>query len=247
VLDQPRIADFAIWLVALALYVFDAARLLTPRQMLLVEAGHGRLASAFSADPFTITGRALVFTPLLRPYRGAFVAPWGRPWAAAPALRAALADVDALRGTLRPARVLAAWVFLLLFVAGPALTLALGTDPAVLCVAAVLYPSVLVTIAVVWWRRRAWRLGRGAAALLSLEVLVCPAFLPNLVRKITAAHAIEVDGPQILVATAPAEVAQDFVGRLTSRAEALINEAGDDPDGQAAALREYVAAVRAAQ
>ena len=245
-LDQPRIADFAIWLVALVFYVGDAARLLTPRQLLLVEADRGRLAAVFSADPFTITGRALVFAPLLFPHRGAFVAPWGRPWAPAPALRAALDDIEALRGTLRAARVLATWAFLLLFVAGPVLTLTLGTDPAVLCVAAVLYPSVLVTIAVVWWRRRAWRLGRGAAALLSLEILVCPAFLPNLVRKITAKPAIEVDGAQLLDAAATDEAKQEFFGRLTHRAEALINEAADDPDGQAA-LRAYVTAVQAAR
>jgi hypothetical protein len=246
VLDQPRIADFAIWLVALAFYVGDAARLLTSRQLLVVEAGRGRLASVFSADPFTIMGRALVFAPLLFPQRGAVVAPWGRPWAPAPALRAALDDLQALRGTLRLARVLAAWAFLLLFVAGPVLTLTLGTDPAVLCVAAVLYPSVLVTIAVVWRQRRAWRLGRGAAALLSLEILVCPAFLPNLVRKITAAHAIEVDGAQLLAAAATEEVKLELFGRLTGRAEALINEAADDPDGQAA-LRAYVTAVQSAR
>lgn len=245
-LDQPRLADFAIWLVALALYVGDAARLLTPRQLMLVEAGRGRLASVFSADPFTITGRALVFAPLLLPQRGVFVAPWGRSWAPARALRAAVDDVESLRGTLRLARVLAAWTCVLLFVAGPVLTLAVGSDAAVLCVAAVLYPSVLLTIGVLWWKRRAWRLGRGTAALLSLEVLVCPAFLPNLVRKITAAHALEVDGAQILDATASDEVKEEFFGRLASRAETLINEAGDDPDAQAA-LRAYVAAMRAAR
>jgi hypothetical protein len=137
-------------------------------------------------------------------------------------------------------------VFGLLFVAGPVLTLILGTDAAVLGVAALVYPSVLVTIAVVWGKRRAWRLGRGAAALLSLEILVCPAVLPNLVRKITAAHPIAVDGAQLVAATASDEVKQEFLGRLTSRAEVLINEGADDPDGQAA-LRAYVAGVRAAQ
>ena len=244
-LDQPRAADFVIWLVAFAFYAGDAARLLTERRLLLVEAGRGRLASVFSAQPFTLAGRALVFAPLLWPHRGAFVAPWGRPWADARALRAALDEIASLRGTLRMARVLAAWTFLLLFVAGPLLTLAIGLDPAVLCVAALLYPTVLVTIAVVWWRRRAWRLGRGAAVVLSVEILVCPAFLPNLVRKITGAHGIEVDAAQILVTAAADDVKREFLGRLTDRAETLINEAGDDPDAQAA-LRAYLTAVRAA-
>jgi hypothetical protein len=246
VLDQARAADYAIWLVALLLYAADAARLLTPRQMLLVEAGRGRLAPVFSAEPFTITGRALVFAPLLGPHRAAFVAPWGHAWTGPATLRVALASIDMLRGVLRLARVLATWTFLLLFAAGPALTLALGPDVAVLCVAALLYPTVLVTIAVVWWRRGAWRLGRGAAALLSVEILVCPAFLPNLVRKITGAHALDVDGAQLLVATAAADVTQEFLGRLTSRAEVLINEASDDAETQAA-LRSYLAAVRAAR
>ena len=245
-IDPPRLADFAIWLVALALYVGDAARLLTPRQLLLVEAAGGRLASVFSAYPFTLGRRALVFAPLVLPQRGAFVTSWGRPWSAAPALRAALDSVQALRGTLGVARILAGWTFVLLFVVGPMLTLSVGTDPAVLITAALLYPTVLVAIAVVWWRRRAWRLGRGAAALLSVEILVCPAFLPNLVRKITAAHPIEVDGAQVLVATAAADVKDEFLGRLTTRTEELINETADDAAGQAA-LRAYLDVVRTAR
>ena len=83
-LDQPRsAADYAIWAVALALYVSDAAKLLSARQLLLVEAGRGRLAAALSETPYTIAGRVLVFAPLLRPDRGVFVALWGRPWLAA--------------------------------------------------------------------------------------------------------------------------------------------------------------------
>jgi hypothetical protein len=246
VLDQPHAADYAIWLVALALYVADAARLLTPRQLLLVEAGRGRLAAVFSAEPFTIAGRALAFAPLLQPHRGAFVALWGRPWASEHELRAGLNAIAAARGTLRLARVLAVWTFVLLFVLGPVLTLSLGTDPAVLAVAVLAYPTVLVTIGVLWWRRRVWRLGRGATALLSLELLVCPAFLPNLVRKITLAHAVDVDGAQLLVAAAADDVKQEFLGRLASRAEVLINEADGDADAQAA-LRAYLAVVRAAR
>ena len=222
-LDQPHAADYAIWLVALALYVADAARLLTPRQLLLVEVGRGRLAPVFSAEPFTIAGRALAFAPLLGPHRGAFVAPWGKPWASERELRGALDAIAATRGTLRLARVLAVWTFVLLFVLGPVLTLSLGTDPAVLAAAVLVYPTVLATIGVLWWRRRAWRLGRGATALLSLELLVCPAFLPNLVRKITLAHPVDLDGAQLLVAAAADDVKQEFLGQLASRAEVLIN------------------------
>ena len=242
-IEPPRLLDFAIWLVALALYVGDAARLLTARQLLLVETGGDRLAAVFHAYPFTLGGKALVFAPLLLPQRGAFTAPWGRPWSPPATLRGALDAVTTLRGTLRPARILAAWTFIVLFVVGPLLTAVIGTDPAVLVVAALVYPTVLATIAVVWWRRRAWGLGRGAAALLSVEILVCPAFLPNLVRKITGVHRLDVDGAQVLVVAAADDVKADFLGRLEVRAEELMQ--GTDED--AAALRAYLEIVRAAR
>jgi len=246
VADQPRTADFAIWLVALALYAFDAARLLSPRELLLVETGGGRLAAVFSAYPFTLGGRILAFAPLTRPHRGVFVAPWGRAWSAEPVLRATLGWVEALRRTLLPARLLAAAAFVLLFVVGPALTLLLGSDPAVLWTAALVYPTAVAAVGVLWWRRRAFGLTARHAALLSLEVLVCPAFLPNLVRKITTARPVEADGAQILLATAADDVKAEFLARLSSRAEELINQAADDATRQAA-LRNYLAAVRAAR
>ena len=65
-------------------------------------------------------------------------------------------------------------------------------------------------------------------------------------RKITAAHPIEVDGAQVLVATAAADVKAEFLGRLTTRTEELINETADDADGQAA-LRAYLDVVRTAR
>lgn len=244
--DQPRAADFAIWLVALALYAFDAARLLAPRELLLVEAGGGRLRSDFSAYPFTLGGRVLAVAPLTLPHRGAFVAPWGQAWSDEPALRPVLQWVQALRRTLLPARLLAIVAFALLFVVGPALTLLLGTDPAVLCTAAVVYPTALAAVVVLWWRRRAFGLTARHTTLLSLEVLVCPAFLPNLVRKITTSRPLAADGAQVLLATASDDVKEEFLLRLSNRAEELINEATDDETRQAA-LRTYLAAVRAAR
>jgi len=55
-----------------------------------------------------------------------------------------------------------------------------------------------------------------------------------------------VDGAQVLVATAAADVKAEFLGRLTTRTEELINETADDADGQAA-LRAYLDVVRTAR
>jgi hypothetical protein len=243
VLDPTHGADYTIWIVAALLYVSDAAKLLSPRQLLLVEAGRGRFAAAFSATPYTIAGRVLSFAPLLLPYRGVFVAPWGSAWTDGARLKKVLESVERLRGALRGARVLGILGFGLLFAVGPVLTLWLGTTAAILYTAAGLYPTVIVAIAYLWWRRRALRLTTGRTVGLSLELLVCPAFLPNLVRKITALESIQTDGAQLLVATAAADVKTEFLSRLESRTEELIEET--DPDDPAQAdLRAYLATVR---
>ena len=241
-LDQARGSDYTIWVVALLLYVFDAAKLLAPRELLLVEAGSGRMTAAFSDSPFTITGRVVAFAPLLRPDRGVFVAPWARAWTDATGLSATLQSIDRLRRALLAPRVVATGGFLLLFLVGPALTLALGPGAAVACTAVLLYPTVLIAIVSLWWRRRELRLPAGRAAWLSLEILVCPAFLPNLVRKITAPQPIDVDGVQILAATAGADVKEQLLGRLESRVTELMAEEDDEREP----LDSYLATVRAA-
>jgi hypothetical protein len=61
--------DHAIWIVAAVLYVLDAARLLAPREFLLVEGARGRLTPTLANAPFTLAGRIVAFGPLLRPDR----------------------------------------------------------------------------------------------------------------------------------------------------------------------------------
>ncbi|HEX6212170.1 MAG TPA: hypothetical protein VF136_15415 [Methylomirabilota bacterium] len=242
---EPRAADHAVWLVALLLYVYDAARLLGPRQMLLVEAAGGRLAPALGDNPFASGARALAFGPLHLPHRGVFVAAWGRPWSDDATLAATLEALGQLRGSLGPLRWLAALAGGLLFVVGPALTVTLGPDAAVLYTAAVLYPTVGAAIAALWWRRRRLRLTAGRSVVLSLEVLVCPAFLPNLVRKIIGQHPVETDAAQVLAATAPAEVREELLARLARRAEAILD---DDADPAARpSLQSYLATLRTAR
>jgi hypothetical protein len=81
--------------------------------------------------------------------------------------------------------------------------------------------------------------------LLSIEVLICPAFLPNLVRKITGQHPIEPDGAQVLAATATAEVRDEFLARLARRTEAMLDDAAD-PAAQTG-LSSYLATLRTAR
>lgn len=244
-LDETLAADYTIWLVAAILYVLDAAKLLSPRDMLLVEAGRsGRLAPVFSAYPFTLGGRVLAFGPLLLPYRGVFIAPWGRAWTETVKLETTLEGIARLRGSLLVVRLLGTCAFVLLFVAGPVLSFMRGPGVAIVYVAAAVYPVGLVAMGVLWWQRKSFGMTSWRCAGLGLEVLVCPAFLPNLVRKITTLRPLEADGAQILLATATPAVAEEFLDRLEARAEEMAGAA--DSEGQEQ-LRAYLAAIRDAR
>jgi hypothetical protein len=244
VADGARGADYAIWAVALLLYLIDAARLLAPREVLLAEAGRGRLAPRLGDNPFTLGGRILAIAPLLRPDRGVFVAPWGAPWIDDARLGPTLASLAGLRRALPTARVLASTAFVLLFAVGPVLTLGLGPSAAVLSTAALVYPTALAAIGWMWRRRRALGLAAPRCAWLTFELLVCPAFLPNLVRKITAGHAIDADAAQVLVGTR-SDVDDEFLARLERRVEELLD--GSDADDLRGAWSRYLATVRGAR
>lgn len=245
-LDGARGADYTIWVVALFLYIIDAARFLVPRHVMLAEAGPGRLRPIFSEDPFTLAGRSLTFTPLLRPDRGAFAAPWGTAWVEAARLTSTTEFIGQLAARLFAVRVFAATAFILLFGVGPGLTFMLGPDVAVLYTAAILYPVVVAAVATVWWQRRGLQLALGRCAWLTLEILVCPAFLPNLVRKITWPHVLPVDAAQILVGTG-SSVDEDFLARLERRAQDLVEEAGLEEEVARQELQAYLATVRGAR
>ena len=105
---------------------------------------------------------------------------------------------------------------------------------------------VLEPEGIVGGQRRALGLTVPRCAGLSLEILVCPAFLPNLVRKITWPHTIAVDAVQLLVATG-SRVDEAFLGRLERRAENLIDGTGPEEDGLRRRLDVYLATVRGAR
>jgi hypothetical protein len=246
VLDDTRGADYVIWGVAALLYVWDSAKLLPTRQLLLIEARGRRFSVAFSESPFTIGARVLAFSPLLLPHRGVFVAPWGQPWVAQAGLSITLRTLARLSEALLVVRVLATWGFVLLFIVGPVLTLMAGPNAAVVYTAIGTYWTVLMALLVVWWQRSTFGLTRAQTVWLCLDLLICPAFLPNLVRKITITRPIDTDGAQLLFAVAASHVKEEFVRRLEGRTESLLDGAAADGP-EPGELRLYVDVVRAAQ
>ena len=244
--DPPRAPEYTIWAVAFVLFLTDAARLLSAREVLLVETGRGRLAAAFAANPYTLGGRVLSFGPLHLPYRGVFIAPWNRAWSDAATVQTVVDRLRRLGHSLFVPRVLALSAFCLLFVIGPALTFLLGVSVAIVLIALALYATVLVAIGCVWWQRATFGLSARKATFITLELLACPAFLPNLVRKITTSTPVEADAAQILSATSTGDVTEEFLARLETRTEALLGELKPD-ESLEGDLRAYLAAVKGAR
>lgn len=238
--------DYAIWLVAAVLYIFDAARLLAPREFLLVEATRGRLAPALADTPFTLAGRVVAFGPLLRPDRAVFVLRWGDGWSDAAAVGTALRRLTGLTAPLLPLRVVAVWTAVWLFVAGPALTFVLGPTLAIYGAAAAVYSTALVAGLLLCMMRSSLGLGRARVAQLAIEAVICPPSLVNLVRKVTAARPVEGDGVQIVLAQLDADGRARFWERLEGRAEELVNEAGRD-EAEGRRLLAYMATARTAR
>src|SRR5262245_53019281 len=111
VLEATRGADHAIWVVAFLLYAIDAARVLAPREIMLVEASHGRLDAHFGGSPIGGAGRILAVAPLLLPHRGVFVAPWGQARKESAGLAETLRSLQELRRALLVVRLFAAEAF----------------------------------------------------------------------------------------------------------------------------------------
>jgi hypothetical protein len=162
-------------------------------------------------------------------------------------LTTAIGVAERVRAACGIVRVLATGVFALLFVAGPVLTFLLGPDTAVLYVAALLYPTVAVAIASLWWKRADFHLGAAQCAWLSVEILVCPPFGANLIRKITARHHLDADAAQILVATASRDTTEAVLATLARRAEELIAETDAEGVDRDDDLRAYLTTIRAGQ
>jgi len=198
-------------------------------QFALVALAFACLAYAFVTSDFSVANVAQNSNSHL-PARYRFAATWGSH------------EGSLLLWSL----MLATWGFALLFVVGPVLTLIVGPNAAVVYTAIGAYWTVFMAIFVVWWQRSAFGLTRAQAGWLSLDLVICPAFLPNLVRKITFTRPIDTDGAQLLFATAASDLKEDFVTRLEARTEGLLDGAvseGPEP-GE---LRSYVDVVRAAQ
>jgi hypothetical protein len=234
-----------IWVIAFLFYAVDSAKLLLPREMLLIETRRGGLRTSLSAVPFLIAGRPLYFCPLHLPQRAVYRAAWGSMTNDAD-LDTALESLRGRRKPLLPFRVVATVMFTLLFFVGPSLTLFLGPDTAIVYLAGFVYVVALGSAAAVWFLKDHLAVAPGHAIRLGLELVLCPAFVPNIVRRITCSWKIEADGVQLGMVASTPDLREQLVNRVEVRVGELLEDLpADDPEAER--LRAYMAAVAAAR
>ncbi len=206
-------AESTLVLLALALYLFDSARLLHSNEALLVRQ-RGGWAAKFGARNWPLAGREPLWAGLFSPHRVAFKMTWRFEAAVRPFAPQAL---EAQRDLARLAPF--ALLGLGLLVVGLPLAL-LGHMGLVftLLVIAGIYVNNLVALIVLWTLRRRLHLDARRFAAVAAECLLCPPFAIHLIARIAALQPDAGDfysACQALLAAGPmVEVKQQCLARL---------------------------------
>lgn len=200
-LDRLLAFEYTLWLVAFAFYAFDVGVVARADELLFVESWK-RLRPVLARVPFSFRGGDLYWlaplAPFLAVFRGGLTA---KPPAVAEATGTALAAptaatteacaaIDAARARLWPFRFTSTLIFVLLFIAGPALTAWRGLGLAALMVLPPAYLISLVGVVVMVRRARVFGLNRRALWSLGFDSLACIPYAANLTKRV----ALRVDG-----------------------------------------------------
>lgn len=169
----------ALVCAAIALHAHDASLLLYRDEVVF---SHGRRGwHATLGSGFTLGGRYLAMAGAWTPALPAFRACWSDD-----ATRTApRAPMPALLRALRPLQWASRVLALLLFVGMP-LGLWLHAGHAwMLALVVALYGTAFAGVAWIWRRRRVFGLDRKGFASIAFDVIACPPFAVNVVRKLT--------------------------------------------------------------
>lgn len=170
------------WLVALllAFYLKDCLLLLRPDEAVLRRGLRGRWRAGFGLQEWTLRGREPYLCHPLRPFEPVWRLPWLND--PVPAAGTRQVQVPAVLLALRP---WTAGIWLSLFVLLPACLLRHAPPVLTGVVLALLYLQVGVALALVWRARADLGLDGRRFATLATEVLACPPYAANLLRKLS--------------------------------------------------------------
>lgn len=211
--------EAALVLGALAFYLYDSSLLICSDEVVFTNDSK-QWAWTLGAD-FTLAGRYLVFPGLFRPGASVIRANWHGtgPTTALRTSRPACLDA------LAPLRWFARLIALLLFVAMPLVLVFTSSVAAMLVVGAGLYSAAIASTLYLVRKRHALGLSPRMLASIAIDVIACPPFAVNVVRKVTL-NACTLDAPQAFART---ELSAQTYATLLAEARTRM-AAADIPD-----------------
>lgn len=185
------------WMVVWIFYLLPHIKFVGRSEGFVFVSLKGRPIATLVSNPFeTIRGVLCLINPFV-PYRAVFRCRWGVADGFKNAdVRRSWVHICKINRALRSLRILAAAGWIVLFVAGPALTWQFGLGQAIILLAPVwLAVYIGVTYLLV---ATDLECSRKSVPLLLFECLVCPGYLPALPKILTADVSLSVDMSRII-------------------------------------------------
>jgi hypothetical protein len=227
--------EVALPLGAIAFYLYDCAIRLCSNELIYMRTAQAwRVTGGF--DVF-IFGRRLCLPGLLSPHALLVRVAWSEDDARPVATEW---PPSSLRRALRPLQVICSVLHVMLLVLLPVFSIALGAGFPLLALFAVFYFLTIVALIVIYSRRDTLGLDMKTYWLLAVDVVFCPPFAVNIVRKISLR--CRLDGNPLAFATAQFGPThrRRVASIVAARVDALLRQAveGSDSASKLNALRE---------
>jgi hypothetical protein len=231
--------DQIFWVVVGIFYLLPHIKFIERTEGFIFVSLKGRSGATLVSSPFeTIRGVFCLINPLA-PYRAVFRCKWGiLDHSRNNEVRRSWASICRINKELHGLRIVAAASWIVLFVAGPAMTWQIGLGQTLVLLAPIwvglyLLASYLLLTA---------KLGRGKGnvCLLLFECLLCPGYLPALPKILTSKLAVSADMSRIVKRYGEFNTWLDLKAMLERRIEIEIY---DDPSREEE-LMQYRAAIQ---
>ena len=167
--------------LAVGLYLYDSALLLYANEAVLAARRKGGWLVEFGSNKTTLRGKELYLPNPLIPTRPLFRMAWSFEHAAPDAVVGLLED-GARFTRFAPA----VWsLFVLTFVFLPVVLFVRLGDWAIVGVFGLIYVNLLAIVLVLWFARSQFQLSGPKAAAMGLDLLLCPPFAINIIRRLS--------------------------------------------------------------
>lgn len=171
----------------LAFYLYDSAMLLFFNDIIFVER-YGTWSFACPSDRWQILGKLLYFPNPLKPDASLFRLTWSTD--SQTSIDSQDEATERLIKALNPLRYLALGLLFIMIFGLPVVILILGTGLWFYILLAAIYITILLMLFYSYWRKGALGISRRVWATLAFEIVLCPPFALNIVRKLTLKHVL---------------------------------------------------------